>query len=72
MLIAHYDPGSCYGIPPSQEEPEIKIVKEASGWHYNVQDGKCCDITIYEGTVTGEGARKRIDESSKSNKSVPC
>ncbi len=72
MLIAHYKPGTCYGMPPGGGEPNTTLEKQTDGWHYKVEDGQCCDITAYEGVVKGEGRHKSIKETTTNTHKTAC
>ena len=72
MLIAKYDPGSCYGMPGPDTEPLIELVKDGSNWRYKVEDGRCCTVNTFEGVVIGEGNYRKITEAKKETRSVPC
>ncbi|MEO8104817.1 MAG: hypothetical protein ABI602_00570 [Candidatus Saccharibacteria bacterium] len=69
-LIAMYHPGTCYGMPGGQNEPDITLSKTSEGWKYQVKDGSCCDITNYEGTVINKSFT--IVESKSTYSRVPC
>lgn len=69
LLSEHYKPGRCFGMPgPTNSEPRIELSKTGAGWDYEVSDGKCCDITIYTGSVLD----RAIKETSKRTVQVPC
>jgi hypothetical protein len=72
MLMARYRPGNCYGMPPGVGEPNIKIEKQSKGWHYIIEDGQCCDITIHEGVVEHKGWMNVINETKTSSYQEPC
>lgn len=73
MLIAHYKPGTCYGMPTFTEgEPNITLDKQANGWHYKVEDGQCCDIISHEGVVNGKGRHKSIKENAANASKTAC
>lgn len=72
MLIAHYKPGTCYGMPPGAAEPNVTLEKQLDGWHYIIEDGQCCEITRYVGVVKIEGRDKSIQETSTNKYIKPC
>ncbi len=74
MLIAKYDPGSCYGMPgpDAEKEPKIELAKDGDSWRYKVEDGRCCTVTEFEGVVVGEGSSRKITETRKEVRSVAC
>lgn len=74
ILVAKYNPGSCYGMPgpDAEKDPTIELVKDGDSWRYEVEDGRCCTVTAYEGVVNGEGEYRKITETKKETRSVAC
>ncbi len=72
VLIDHYNPSTCYGMPPGTGEPWIKIEKDGDNWEYVVADGNCCEVTKYEGMLIIRDDTAGIDEARSYTENVPC
>lgn len=52
---------------------QIYLEKNPHSYKFELNDGNCCEIITYKGTVSIEGGEfQKINQTNKSVKNVPC
>ncbi|MDY6769006.1 MAG: hypothetical protein SVW02_02775 [Candidatus Nanohaloarchaea archaeon] len=50
----------------------VTLTETSGGYEFTVEDGNCCTITTYTGTVTKEDGRYTISQTGNTTENVPC